>query len=620
MFMLGQAFRVGNFLGRFAERLQRAARAPGSGQTNLLFSYRASCTPRVQELNVVQMAEQFELPLPAPAATDDESLVPARMLNEWVYCPRLAYLEWVEGSWEDNEDTAQGKRAHIRADKPGPALPAPEEAGEDAASFRTRAVMLASQRLGLIAKIDVLEGEGGLVTPVDYKKGKRPHVEKGAYDPERVQVCAQGLILEDNGYKCEEGALWFSKSRERVRIPFDEELRSLTLKAASELRLAAAARRAPPPLENSPKCPRCSLLPICLPDEVRFFDRTVPPRPLPPPADTALPLYVQTPGARISKMGDELIIKAEGAPDVSVPIADVSDLVLAGPVSLSTPALHELMRQGRPVAWMSSGFWFMGSTGAQGPRSALARTAQYEKARDPLFSLRFSRALVAAKIKNQRTLLRRNGTGEAAEKAKMLERLRQLGLLAEEAKDTSRLLGVEGEAASLYFAAFSTMLSASAPPAFDFTKRTRRPPADPINACLSLSYALLTRTWEAALSIAGLDPWKGFFHVERPGRPALALDLIEPFRPIIADSAVIGAINNGEIGADDFIVAGPGCNLKPHARKKLIAAYERRLDQETTHSVFGYRISTRRLIHVQARLLVRHLLGETPDYPHYLPR
>jgi len=566
------------------------------------------------------MAEQFELPLPAPPAAEDEPLVPARMLNEWVYCPRLAYLEWVEGSWEENADTAQGRRAHIRADKPGPALPAPDATAEDTPPFRTRAVTLSSTRLGLVAKIDVLEGEDGLVTPVDYKKGKRPHNDRGAYDPERVQVCAQGLILEDNGYRCEEGALWFAESRERVRIPFDEELRALTLKAAADLRLTAAARRAPPPLENSPKCPRCSLLPICLPDEVRYFDRASPPRPLPPLSDTALPLYVQTPGARVGKSGDELIIKTEGAADVSVPIADVSELVIAGPISLSTPALHELMRQGRPVAWMSSGFWFMGSTGAQGPRSALARTAQYEKAKDPLFSMRFSRALVAAKIKNQRTMLRRNAEGEVAEKAKTLERLRQLGALADEAKDSAHLLGVEGEAAALYFAAFSTMLSASAPPAFDFTKRTRRPPADPINACVSLSYALLTRTWEAALVISGLDPWKGFFHVERPGRPSLALDMIEPFRPILADSTVIGAINNGEVGGDDFVIAGPGCNLKPHARKKLIAAYERRLDQETTHPVFGYRISMRRLIHVQARLLVRHLLGETPDYPHYLPR
>jgi CRISPR-associated exonuclease Cas4/CRISPR-associated protein Cas1 len=291
---------------------------------------------------------------------------------------------------------------------------------------------------------------------------------------------------------------------------------------------------------------------------------------------------------------------------------------------VSTPAIHELLRQGRPVAWMSSGFWFLGSTGVQGPRSALARAAQYEKSADAFFSLRFSRALVAAKIKNQRTLLRRNAAADGdvakAEKDRTLDRLRQLAAHVEDAKDLSVLLGVEGEAAALYFRLLPAMLSAAAPPAFDFEKRTRRPPADPINACLSLSYALLTRTWEAALVTAGLDPWKGFFHVERPGRPALALDMIEPYRPILADSAVIGAINNSEIGGDDFITVGPGCNLKPHARRKLIAAYERRLDQETTHPAFGYRVSMRRLIHVQARLLVRHLLGETPEYPHYLPR
>lgn len=118
----------------------------------------------------------------------------------------------------------------------------------------------------------------------------------------------------------------------------------------------------------------------------------------------------------------------------------------------------------------------------------------------------------------------------------------------------------------------------------------------------------------------GLDPWKGLYHVERPGRPALALDLIEPYRPILADSAVLTALNNGELAPNDFVYAAGGCNLKPGARRSLIAAYERRLDQETTHPVFGYQVSMRRLIQVQARLFARWLLGEIPDYPHYVPR
>jgi CRISPR-associated endonuclease Cas1 len=137
---------------------------------------------------------------------------------------------------------------------------------------------------------------------------------------------------------------------------------------------------------------------------------------------------------------------------------------------------------------------------------------------------------------------------------------------------------------------------------------------------LSLGYAMLTRTWLTVLSAVGFDPYLGFYHHPRFGRPALALDMMEPFRPILADSTVIQVVNNGEVKPEDFLSAGPAVNLKPHARRAFIAAYERRLDQEVTHPVFGYRVSMRRLLEVQARLLARHLSGEIADYPHYLVR
>jgi CRISPR-associated endonuclease Cas1 len=137
---------------------------------------------------------------------------------------------------------------------------------------------------------------------------------------------------------------------------------------------------------------------------------------------------------------------------------------------------------------------------------------------------------------------------------------------------------------------------------------------------LSLGYSLLTRTWLTTLSAVGFDPYLGFYHRPRFGRPALALDMMEPFRPILADSTVIQAINNGEVKADAFIAAGGAVNLKPHARRAFIAAYERRLEQEATHPIFGYRVSMRRLLEVQARLLARHLMGEIETYPHYLVR
>ncbi len=149
--------------------------------------------------------QQLILPIPPPPADSATPLVPARMVNEWVYCPRLAYLEWVEGEWAESADTAEGKRVHARVDKGGGRLPDPDELDEEMA--QARSVTLSSERLGVIAKIDVVEVADGIVMPVDFKKGKRPHVAAGAYEPERVQVCAQAMILEDNGYRVEQGAL-----------------------------------------------------------------------------------------------------------------------------------------------------------------------------------------------------------------------------------------------------------------------------------------------------------------------------------------------------------------------------------------------------------------------------
>lgn len=571
---------------------------------------------------VPEDASQIALPLAAPSAHADEPLVPARMVNEWVYCPRLAYLEWVEGAWADNADTAQGRRVHARGTDGRSAPPSPESFHVDMDDFKTRRLLLASERLGLIAELDILEGVDGAVIPVDVKKGRRPHVEKGAYEPERAQIAIQAALLREAGYPCSEGALWFAESRERVRVEIDDALMATALEAAAQLRLAAAAKSLPPPLDNSPKCPRCALLPICLPDEVNQLRTGAAPRTPPPPSDVALPLYVQTPGARVGKSGEELVITVDGAAEQRVAVGDVSELVLAGPVALSTPALHELVRRDIPVTWMSSGFWMLATTGGKGPRSAAARRAQYRAADDPLRAHAFACGLVAAKIRNQRTILRRNWRGEEVERDDRLATLRGLIARTAGAPDRASLLGLEGEAAATYFRGFPKLFASGVAdmPEFDFARRTRRPPADPVNACLSLAYALLTRTVATSLEVAGLDPWIGVYHVERPGRPALALDLMEPLRPVIADSAVLMALNNGEIAADDFIQLGPGCALKPGARRKLIAAYERRLDQEAAHPTFGYQISMRRMLHVQARLLAKFLKGEISDYPHYVPR
>ncbi|MFO1155208.1 MAG: CRISPR-associated endonuclease Cas1 [Rhodospirillales bacterium] len=503
---------------------------------------------------------------------------------------------------------------------PPAASPEPEDLGDDA-RIHARSLTVASDRLGLIARIDLIEGEDGTVIPVDYKRGKRPHVATGAYDPERVQACVQGLILEDQGYRCDEGVLYFCDSRERVRVAFDDALRAQTREAIHGLRLIAAGHHIPPPLDDSPKCPRCSLVGICLPDEVNYLRRgQVSPRPLAVGRDDALPLYVQAQRARLGKQAETLKIEVEDEPPTTARLIDVSQLVLIGNVSITTPALHELMRRDIPVSWYSYGGWFIGHSCGTGHRNVELRTAQYRASFDPAQCLTLARGLVAAKLKNGRTLLRRNWRdGEVP--AVLVDDLKRQAEHALRARGLPELLGIEGSGGAVYFRHFPGALKRDAGhPAFDFETRNRRPPTDPVNALLSFVYAMLARTFTVTLSAVGFDPYRGFYHQPRYGRPALALDLMEPFRPLIAESAVIQAINNGEVRADDFVRTGAAVALKPDGRKRVIAAFERRLSHEITHPLFGYRVSYRRLIEVQARLLGRWLLGEIPEYPQFVTR
>jgi len=578
---------------------------------------------------------QQELPLPFPEFSGDLPLLPARMVNEYEYCPRLSYLEWVQGEWAESGDTAEGRYVHRRVDKPSGDLPQSGEADGEEEKFHARSITLSSNKLGLIAKLDLVEGEGMQVTPIDYKRGKRPHIAKGVYDPERVQLCVQGLLLREHGYTCTEGAIYYAASRERVRVEFDDELVNKTLAAVNGMRFIAAGGQIPPPLEDSPKCPRCSLVGICLPDEVNFLRRpVVNPRPMAVGRDEALPLYVQAHSAKVAKKGELLEVSVEDKVVTNVRLMDVSQVAVMGNVYITTPCLHELMRREIPVTWHSYGGWFLGHTVGNGHKNVELRTAQYKASFDEQVCLRIAKGLVQAKIQNSRTLLRRNwrnddphragfarGGGEKPEN--LLKEMRIDMDQAARAKSLPELLGSEGMAAARYFGNFAEMLKRDTDAksfAFDFTHRNRRPPADPVNALLSYAYSMLTRTWTVTLAAVGFDPYRGFYHQPRYGRPALALDLMEPFRPLLADSCVLYAINNGEVRPSDFICVAGSVNLTNEGRKRFIATFERRLSQEVTHPLFGYKVSYRRLLELQARLLGRFLLGEIPEYPNFTTR
>jgi CRISPR-associated protein Cas1 len=267
--------------------------------------------------------------------------------------------------------------------------------------------------------------------------------------------------------------------------------------------------------------------------------------------------------------------------------------------------------------FFSSGGWFRGRTVGHGSKNIELRIQQHRAADDPEIALRLARTIVAAKIRNSRTLLRRN---HPAPDPVVLNELEALAKKSESSESVPSLLGLEGTAARCYFGAFGGMLKGEAAQSFDLDGRNRRPPKDPINALLSLAYALLVKDCVLAASIVGLDPLLGFLHQPRYGRPALALDLMEEMRPLIADSVVLTALNTGVVTEGDFVRTPVGCTLRDAGRRRFIAAYERRMDQLVTHPIFGYRLSYRRLLELQARLLARVLLGEIEQYPAFRTR
>lgn len=544
------------------------------------------------------------------------------MLNEFTYCARLFYLEWVNGEFVDNYYTVHGRSVHRRSDEPSGKLPDAASLSEDYALRRVRSVLVSSATEGLIAKIDVLEVEGGKVEPVEFKRGQPAPVPERVWDPERVQLCAQALILRDEGYVCERGWVYFAKSRERVEVVFDETLVARTRELVSELRAVAVRERAPDPLVASPKCNGCSLVGICLPDEVNHLENHVPERArgMLVPRDDALPLYVQGQGYRVGMSGLRLQVKdRDGKVSAEARLEHTSHVVIFGNVQVSAQALRELCAREIPVVYSSYGGWLQGRTEGVGHKNIGLRIMQFEMAANESKSLLIARTLVSTKILNCRTLLRRN---HASPSARLLSDLKELAATALEASGAEALLGIEGVAARVYFSAFDGMLKVRPRQdwRFELKGRNRRPPRDPVNALLSFAYSLLAKDCLLAIVGAGFDPYLGFYHRPRYGRPALALDLMEEFRPLVADSAVLTAINTGVVAPDDFIRSGHGVALTDAARRRFIECYERRLAEIIRHPIFGYRVSYRRVLAVQARLLARYVQGEVHAPPSFKTR
>ena len=523
----------------------------------------------------------------------DDDLIPISLVAHHVFCPRRAWLEAV-GEQVDSTPMVEGSIAHHATDDPSTAR-----------GNQVRHVDVASDRLDLVGRCDTLEiGPDGAVTVVEYKTTpvrKRPEIT----DSMAIQVTLQALALDEMGYVVKSASIYFINHKLRESVPLTAEAFRRAEAAVEQARATLSAKDAPAPLEDDRRCNGCSHLGVCLPDERRLEPVTR--RILVADPDTQV-LHLVTPGSRASTRTGRILVHHQGELLMSVPLERVHAVVVHGNVDLSGGLLRELLWRGLRVVFTTSLGRVVGyATSTSSPNGA-SRVSQHVASASGRLDL--AREFVTAKITNQATLLRR--LGSVPEVANELRRLARLAVSAVSLED---LLGCEGEAASRYFAALPSMLKGpGALFAESFAVRSRRPARDPINSALNYAYALLLGDVIRAILAAGLDPHAGFLHSSGRNKSGLALDLCEEFRAPIADSTVIGALNNGELREHDFSNVLGTTSLKPSGRSVLIAAYERRVSSTFRHPTFAYKTSWRRAMEIQARLILGVLDGTQLAY------
>ena len=328
-------------------------------------------------------------------------------------------------------------------------------------------------------------------------------------------------------------------------------------------------------------------------------------------------LYVTEQGARIEKEYRRVLVTKHDEALLAVPLGRVSEVVLVGRVGATTPALLMLLDAGTPLSFVTRTGKLRGRLTPPSPKNLALRHAQYDRARDPAFCMAVGKAIVDGKLRNSRALAYRIRRSRPQIATRWLERIERAVDAAARAGDMDELRGIEGAAAKAYF----EVLRGALRPEMTFKKRTRRPPRDPANALLSLGYTLLTQNLMTACEVVGLDPYDGFFHADKYGRPALALDLVEEFRGPVVDSVVQLVINKRVIGPDDFVERRDGgIYLSNRGLRKFLQQYTRRLNTAIIHPRYGRRLTYQRIFEVQARLLAKTIQRELDKYPPFRVR
>ncbi|MCA1849701.1 MAG: type I-MYXAN CRISPR-associated endonuclease Cas1, partial [Acidobacteria bacterium] len=480
--------------------------------------------------------------------------LPVHALHALAYCERLFYLENVEQLRVADERVYAGRRLHAEL--------AREEDEEEWLTFN-----LESERWGLAGKIDCVRRRDGAVVPYEHKRGRSARTREGeaaAWPSDRLQVIAYAALVEEHtGRAVPEGRVRYHADNVLVHVPFDERAREELARAVARARELQASVERPPVAENERLCVKCSLAPVCLPEEARLARQlsetpgaqgreaagqaAAPERQtlrLFPADDDRRTLHVLTQGARVGRKGDRFEVSAPDEAAQLHPVHEVGQVVLHGFAQITTQALRLCAEAEVGVHWLTTGGRYMGAWVA-GLGSVQRRIRQYKALTDGETCLRLARRLAEARARGQLSFLLRASreAGRASVEVKeAIVGIRKLLSPMSRAANIDSLRGYEGSAGSHYFSALPSLVVPEASPAMRPEGRNRRPPRDRCNALLSYGYALLLKDVTNAILAVGLDPCLGFYHQPRSQAHPLALDLMELFRVPLVDLPVIASI------------------------------------------------------------------------------
>lgn len=539
--------------------------------------------------------------------TEHDPLIRVMALHALAYCERLYYLEEVEEIRVADDSVYAGRTLH-------------EEKGEpDPTATEWRNFQVTSDALGLVGRIDTFRQREGGWLPYDHKRGRARRGTDNHPEPwpsDRLQIIAYALLLEEElGEPVEEGRIRYHADNVTVRVPIDAEARANLQQAVARARELRAQVTRPPITDNPNLCLRCSLAPVCLPEEGRLVQdpNWTPVRLFPPDIDGQV-IHVLSPRGTVRRSGQTLVVvEGDEGDKHPFPVHEVAAVVLHGNAQMTTQALHLCADQQIPVHWLTGGGRYLAGL-AVGAGQVQRRLRQYQALADPGTCLHLARRLAQARIEGQlRYLLRAtrggNERGQALEQA--IETIREQLRAVARAEGVDSVRGHEGLAARCYFEQLPDLLGPSVGPELRPNGRSRRPPRDRFNAILSFGYALLYRSVLEAILAVGLEPALGFFHTPRSAAHPLVLDVMELFRVPIWDMTVVGSLNRRQWNPrDDFEVARDHVWLSESGRRRAIRLFEERLQESWKHPVTDYSLSYRRTIELEVRLLEKEWTGE----------